>query len=255
MRIDTRNSKLRDAIYESGLASKEIARLAGLHAVTLSNLVHGAWEPKDATVRKLCEVLDKTPFELGFSDVPAEEKIITDPAAVAKKIVEALSSGFKTASSLYKSFVLSGGDSAELRRHSNMSGELWQILDDVAFDRLTIEAAPLPVMTRKIIRTMPLEKQVEVLAKGVDVPSDRDGSAVRKQIIDLPLNEIRQAISKAGTVRTVEEQKVWLSVKRMPVKRNRDGQLVWEIKNHKLIVYLPCEFTRTDWKRIYIAME
>ena len=63
-----KNPKLAAALARSGLTSREVARRAGLHYVTLSSILNNRVVPKPDTVEAISRVLDASSEELGLEE-------------------------------------------------------------------------------------------------------------------------------------------------------------------------------------------
>lgn len=78
---------LRRLRLEHFLSQGELARRAGLHAVTLTRLEGGATAPSTRTVRALAEVLNVEPRELATPDEVAElRRWLTDGAPAEPRV-------------------------------------------------------------------------------------------------------------------------------------------------------------------------
>lgn len=62
-------SKLAKAISEDGRTAREIARVAGINATTLSLVVNGRRVPRFETTAKLSRALNRSPADLGLPEL------------------------------------------------------------------------------------------------------------------------------------------------------------------------------------------
>lgn len=85
--METFGERLRLRAKELGLSDSEVARRLGLSQARYSNYVNGNREPDNATLVRICRVLDTTPDAiLGFSEVvlvSSEEDSLTQRITAA----------------------------------------------------------------------------------------------------------------------------------------------------------------------------
>ena len=137
-----------------------------------------------------------------------------DPAATAKRILDALAGGLTEAARIYREYVEHGGDVMALRAEARISTAAWRHLDAVALGRVDPRVfLAANASTASALAALPVHMQQQVCDEGVEVLSV-DGTALRVNVADLTVEQARMVFGM-GAVRDLAAQRAYLESERV----------------------------------------
>jgi hypothetical protein len=151
--------------------------------------------------------------------------MIPNVAVYSGAICNAIARGYNEAAGCMKEFLGLGGDFEELARCTPIATDILRAVRDLAIGAILPELAVLGYHVREAMKRYSLQEQRRLCDEGIPVYSHINGQTVLLSPTSLEFTDnVRRQVFGMDRIRTVDEQKVWLSARAKSDEPYIDGK-------------------------------